>query len=178
VSLRGCRVAESDRLGGRGFTRFFARAQLMAAARQVGLARAGYELALSYTQDRVAFGKPVAHFQSVAFDLAEMLMEVESARWLVWCAAAELDAGDGVVAAARAAVHANQAAWTVADQTVQLLGGAGFIQDFPAEKWLRDTKVLAVLGQVDEASRQAIAGALLGEGGDVLPGSALQPVVT
>ena len=54
----------------------------MTAARQVGLARASYEHALAFTQDRVAFGKPVAHFQAVAFTLAEMHMDVESARWM------------------------------------------------------------------------------------------------
>ena len=178
VSLRGVRVADEDRLARGGdlpsLARFFARAQVMSAARQVGLARAAYEFALGYTQDRVAFGKPVAHFQSVAFDLAEMLMEVDAARWMVWRAAAELDAGspDGVATAAAAAVQANQGAWRVADDAVQLLGGAGFIRDFPPEKWLRDTKVLAVLGQVDELSRQIVVH------GPALPAPWLQPVVT
>jgi alkylation response protein AidB-like acyl-CoA dehydrogenase len=180
LGLRGVRVPDEDRLARGGglsaIARFFARAQVMSAARQVGLARAGYEYALAYTQDRVAFGKPVAHFQSVAFDLAEMLMEVEAARWMVWRAAAELDAGnaEGVAVAAAAAVQANQGAWRVADDAVQLLGGAGFIRDYPVEKWLRDTKALAVLGQVDEVSRQVVAGTFA----PALPAPWLQPVVT
>ena len=65
----------------------FARACVINAARQVGLARAAYEFALEYTQERKAFGKPVAHFQSIAFTLADMAMDVEAARWMVWRAA-------------------------------------------------------------------------------------------
>lgn len=159
--------------------RFFARAQVVAAARQVGLARAAFEVALSYTQEREAFGQPIAQFQSVSFDLAEMAMEVDAARAMTWRAACELEAGgaEGVLAAAKASVQANRAAWRVADDAVQLLGGAGFIRDFPVEKWLRDTKALAVMGQVDELSLMSIAGSLLGTGIDT-PDAVLQPVVT
>jgi alkylation response protein AidB-like acyl-CoA dehydrogenase len=153
----------------------FARMQLATAARQVGLARASYEYALQYTQERVAFGKPVAHFQAVSFTLADMHMDVESARWMVWRAAAELDRGgaDAVLSVAKAAVHANDAAWRVADHGVQLLGGAGFIQDYPVEKWMRDTKALAMLGGTDQLSQLVIAGL-----DDGIPTSAIQPVVT
>src|SRR5262249_28866 len=95
LAVRACRA---ERLAGGGdvvlaLRRMFARIGLATAARQVGLARASYEHALAFTQDRVAFGKPVAHFQAVAFTLAEMHMDVESARWMVWKAAAEFDAG-------------------------------------------------------------------------------------
>jgi alkylation response protein AidB-like acyl-CoA dehydrogenase len=177
VVLDGCRVPDADRLFAEParMRRFFARAALATAARQVGLARASYEAALAYTQDRQAFGKPVAHFQAVSFDLAEMHMDVEAARWMVWKAAAELDAGaaDALVSVAKAAVHANEAAWRVADDGVQLLGGAGFIQDFPLEKWLRDTKALAMIGGTDELARLTVAG--VGAG---LPENGVQPVVT
>ncbi len=163
--------------------RFFARAQVMTAARQVGLARAAYELALEYTQDRKAFGKAVAHFQAVSFALAEMLMDVESARWMVWRAAVEIDRGlaTAPASAAEALVHANDAAWRVADQGVQLLGGAGYIQDFPVEKWLRDTKVLALIGGSDQGAQLVAAGALIGSTQDLGPGlpiPQIQPVVT
>jgi alkylation response protein AidB-like acyl-CoA dehydrogenase len=179
VALAACRVPEADRLAhgddAARIRRFFARASLVVAARQVGLARAAYETALAYTQDRKAFGKPVAHFQAVSFTLAEMLMEVDSARWMVWRAAAELDQGatTAPVSVAKAAVHANQAAWRVADEAVQLHGGAGYIQDFPVEKWLRDTKVLALVAGTDQLAQLAIAGV-----GDGLPEDVLQPVVT
>jgi alkylation response protein AidB-like acyl-CoA dehydrogenase len=175
--LDGVRVGEADRLACdvARLRRFFARAWVTTAARQVGLARAAHETALAYTQDRQAFGKPVAHFQAVSFDLAEMHMEVESARWMVWRAAAELDAAapTAVESGAKALAHANQAAWRVADDAVQLHGGAGFIQDYPVEKWLRDTKALALLGGSDALARLTIAGIGLG-----LPESLIQPVIT
>lgn len=184
VVLEACRVPDADRLArvdARGQRRFFARAALATAARQVGLARAAYEAALAYTQDRQAFGKTVAHFQAVAFMLADMHMDVESARWMVWRAAWELDsdAKTALESIAKAAVHANEAAWRVADNAVQLHGGAGYIQDFPVEKWMRDTKVLSFMGGTDQLSQLTVAGALLGhELGSPLPDDPLQPVVT
>jgi acyl-CoA dehydrogenase len=183
--LDGVTVPAQNRLlGSAGFgaatRRFFDRVALMNASRQVGLARAAYELALAYTQDRHAFGKPVAHFQSIAFTLADMHMDVESARWLVWRAAADLDAArpSAKESIAQAAVHANEAAWRVADNAVQLLGGAGFIQDFAPEKWLRDTKALALFSPTDQMHRLAIAAGELAEAETALPQSDVQPIFT
>ena len=187
VKLAGVRVPETDRLSAgdvaAGARRLFARASVMIAARQVGLARAAYEYALAYTQDRVAFGKPVAHFQAISFTLAELAMEVDAARWQVWRAAVELDKGsaDAAAWAARASVHANETGWRVADDGVQLLGGAGYVQDHPVEKWLRDTKTLALLGPGDQTQQLVVAGHALGnpnEFGPGLPAPWLQPVVT
>jgi alkylation response protein AidB-like acyl-CoA dehydrogenase len=187
LKLAGVRVAEADRLAGgdvlAGTRRMFARAAVMTAARQVGLARAAYEYALAYTQERVAFGKPVAHFQAISFTLAELAMEVDAARWLVWRAAVELDKGaaDAAAWAAKASVQANATAWRVADDGVQLLGGAGYVKDHPVEKWLRDTKTLALLGPSDETQQLVVAGHALGkpeELGPGVPSPWLQPVVT
>jgi alkylation response protein AidB-like acyl-CoA dehydrogenase len=147
----------------------------------VGLARAAYEFALGYTQERRAFGKPVAHFQSVAFTLADMLMDVDAARWMLWRAAAGVDRGKPDLAAiAAAGVHANEAAWRVADSGVQLLGGAGYVQDYPVEKWLRDTKALALCAPPDALLQQWQARAELGHAldGSALPTSAIQPMFT
>lgn len=188
IALDGVFVPDEDRLAGGGdrarLCRFFARAALRVAARQVGLARAAYEYALGYTQDRTAFGKPVAHFQSIAFALADMLMDVESARWMVWRAATELAAGregtpEGARLVAEAAAHTNEAGFRVADGAVQLLGGAGYIQDYPVEKWLRDTKTLALLAPTDQLQQLAAAAPLVGGVLEVpLPGPALQPIFT
>ena len=155
----------------------FARAMVVNAARQVGLARASYEFALEYTQERKAFGKPVAHFQSIAFALADMAMEVDAARWMVWRAATELDKGTWTSAVA-ALAHANEAAWRVADNGVQLLGGAGYVQDYPVEKWLRDTQALALFGPPSESADLAVAARELGEPLAGLPSSNLQPFFT
>lgn len=183
VALEGCRVAEGDRLlgGGELITRVesvLARAMVVNAARQVGLARAAYEFALGYTQERKAFGKPVAHFQSIAFTLAEMAMDVDAARWMVWRAATDLEKGRWPSAAA-ATAHANEAAWRVADHGVQLLGGAGYVKDHPVEKWLRDTKALALFAPPSEVAELALAGAELGTPvATGLPSTALQPFFT
>jgi alkylation response protein AidB-like acyl-CoA dehydrogenase len=189
LELNGVRVPAHNRLAGatgagavvRALQRVFARIQIATAARQVGLARASYEHALAYTQDRQAFGKPVAHFQSIAFTLADMHMDVESARWMVWRAARAFDKDAATVLsdAAKATVHANEAAWRVADNGVQLLGGAGFIQDYPEEKWLRETKALALTGLPDELARLLVAGDAIGAPiGSTLPASTPQPVLT
>ena len=187
VRLAGVRVPGRDRLAGAGgfvvgAQRMFARIAIANAARQVGLARAAYESALAYTQDRVAFGKVVAHFQAVSFTLAELAMEVDAARWMVWRAAASFDAGaeGALLHAAQAAVQANDAAWRVADHGVQLLGGAGFVQDHLAEKRMRDTKTLALLGPSDQDHLVAASCALglTEDAGAGLPISALQPAVT
>ncbi len=184
--LENCGVAESDRLLGGGelhqrVERLLSRSMVINAARQVGLARAAYEFALGYTQERKAFGKVVAHFQSIAFTLADMAMDVEAARWMVWRAASELDKGRGSAAAA-AAAHANEAAWRVADNGVQLLGGAGYVKDYPVEKWLRDTKALALFAPPSEVAELMLAGFELGHhiSGDPhgLPSTAIQPFFT
>jgi alkylation response protein AidB-like acyl-CoA dehydrogenase len=186
--FEACKVPRQNRLVGGGdfgkaARRFFARMALTNAARQVGLARASYEFALEYTQDRHAFGKPVAHFQSIAFTLAEMAMDVDAARCMLWKAASDFDANTpGALAqVARAAVQANTAAWRVADDGVQLLGGAGFVQDYPAEKWERDTKALALLAPSSELQTLAVAAEILGrpdDFGPALPSSDIQPIFT
>jgi len=179
----GCRIPNSQRLvGGSDFEaatqRLFARLSLIHAARQVGLARASYEAALAYTQERTAFGKPVAHFQAIAFTLADMHMDVEAARWLTWQAATRLDHGETLLCH-EAAAHANEAAWRVADHGVQLLGGAGYVKDHPVEKWLRDTKALALFGPPSEHHALQIASAELGHAvGAALPSASLQPFFT
>lgn len=183
VILDKCVVPESHRLLAQAemiprCERMFARWMLFTAARQVGLARAAYEFALNYTQDRKAFGKQVAHFQAIAFTLAEMAMDVDAARWMVWRAATELDEG-GWPSTVAAAAHANEAAWRVADHGVQLLGGAGYVKDYPVEKWLRDTKALALFAPPSEIAELALAGHELGAPvGTGLPSTALQPFFT
>ncbi len=184
VVLTGCRVPDSDRLirgdekPSDGVKTMFVRWSVVNAARQVGIARASYELALEYTQERKAFGKPVAHFQAIAFTLAEMAMDVDAARWLVWRGASELEHGRPL-AAVEACVHANEAAWRVADNGVQLLGGAGYVKDYPAEKWMRDTKTLALFQPTSEIASLSIASSELGHAlGTGLPSAAIQPFFT
>ncbi len=127
--LEECAVPAGGRLeaGGDlpgGVRRLFARLALLGAARQVGLSRAAHAYALAYTQDRTAFGRPVAHFQAVAFELADRLMDIDAAEAQVRRAAFALDGGhaDAAVWAWQASALASEVAWAAADSAVQLLG--------------------------------------------------------
>jgi alkylation response protein AidB-like acyl-CoA dehydrogenase len=105
----------------------------------VGQAKAAYEYALHYAKDRVAFGEPIAHRQSIAFLLANMRIEIESTRLMVWEAAYKFDTGDDAAKPAyMAKSYADKMVIEVTDAAVQVLGGHGYIRDHPVELWLRN----------------------------------------
>jgi acyl-CoA dehydrogenase len=109
------------------------------AAMAVGVSRASYEYALEYAKQRVQFGKPIAQNQSIAFLLAEMAFDIDSARLMAWEAAWKLDRGESAIQEAYLArKFANDMALKVTDSGVQILGGYGFIREYPAERWLRN----------------------------------------
>jgi alkylation response protein AidB-like acyl-CoA dehydrogenase len=141
-------VPAGDRLGGEdGFdpAPVVAAANVAAAAVAVGLARAAYEYALAYAKEREVFGKPIAQKQSIAFGLAEMAIEIEAIRLLVWEAAWMLDAGkDASKAAYLALTGASDLAMMVTDRAVQYLGGHGYIREHPVERWMRNGRGIAV----------------------------------
>jgi alkylation response protein AidB-like acyl-CoA dehydrogenase len=113
------------------------------AALAVGLARAVTDFAIPYAKERVAFGEPIAKKQSIAFQLADMHVECEAMRWMVWKAAAEFDAGrDAAKASALAQDYVNRRALRIADDGLQIFGGHGYIRDFPLEMWLRNMSAL------------------------------------
>lgn len=122
-------------------------ARVAAAATATGVARAGYEYAQEYAKQREAFGKPVAQFQAIAFMLAEMRIAVESMRLLTWEAAWKLDEShsDAGQAAVLAKQYADEYALQVADRAVQVLGGHGYIREYPVERWLREARVFGAV---------------------------------
>jgi hypothetical protein len=124
-------------------------------ARAVGCARAAFEHALRYAEERTAFGKPIGHFQAIAFLLADMATEIEGGRALTWraCRALDLGAADAPLRLAQARAHTSEMLDFVTSSAVQILGGAGFVQDHPVEKWMRDGRVLAQYGLTAEAAR-------------------------
>ena len=136
-----------------------ARTRTAVAALLVGAARGAREYATRYAIERTAFGRPIAHHQAVAFLIADMATAIESARALVWRAAAAIDAGeDASWEAAVALAEAAEQALFVGPGAVQLLGGHGFMKDHPVEKWMRDIRALASLaGGRDEAELVAAA---------------------
>jgi len=136
---------------------FFAHSRPQVAASAVGIARAAFEYATTYANERQAFGKPLIAKQGVSFKLADMAMQIEAARLLVWRAAAALDAGeDAGLLGSYAKAFAADTAMSVATDAVQVLGGAGIMRDHPVEKWLRDAKVLQIVEGTSEIQRHVI----------------------
>jgi len=116
------------------------------AAMAVGVARAAYEYALEYAKNRKAFGEAIAQRQSIAFMLAEMYMDIEAARLMIWETAWLLDEKrDATRAASLAKNFADEMALMVTDRAVQILGGHGYIRDYPVEMWLRNARGFAVM---------------------------------
>ncbi len=165
--------------------RYFTKQSLLIGARAVGLAHSAFELAREYCDTRVAFGKPIGHFQAVAFNLADRLMDVESARWMLWRAAWSWDTGlderECLLLSAQAVAHALEVAMVCGDDCVSLHGGMGFIRDALAEKLMRDAKQLALCGPSSEQFDQLAAAMELGgdvDAGLVLPTPDAQAIFT
>ena len=136
---------------------FFMHSRPQVAAEALGIARAAFEYATAYANERHAFGKPLIAKQGVSFKLADMAIQVEAARLLIWRAAAALDAGhDAGLLGSYAKAFAADAAMSVTTEAVQVLGGAGIMRDHPVEKWLRDAKVLQIVEGTSEIQRHVI----------------------
>jgi len=131
-----------------------ARVRLYTASLLLGVMREACEYSRAYAVDRVVFGRPVAHHQGMAFMIADMAMAVEACRLLLHEAAWKLDRGDSDAAAvcARALVEACEQSMFVTPSALQLLGGHGFMQDHPVEKFMREARTLSLMaGGVDAA---------------------------
>ncbi len=127
------------------------------AAQSVGMAAAALEHALAYARDRQAFGKPLTEHQAVAFRLADMATDVEAARQLVLHAAALKDAGQPCLKeACMAKLFASERAERVASAAVQVLGGYGYVDDYPVEKIYRDVRVCQIYEGTSDIQRLLI----------------------
>ena len=136
---------------------FFLHSRPQVAASALGIARAAFEYATAYANERRAFGKPLIAKQGVSFKLADMAIQIEAARLLIWRAAAALDSGaDAGLLGSIAKAYAADAAMSVTTEAVQVLGGAGIMRDHPVEKWLRDAKVLQIVEGTSEIQRHVI----------------------
>jgi alkylation response protein AidB-like acyl-CoA dehydrogenase len=142
LRLTDVKVEPADRLGGAvgiDYQRLLDRMNVALATLAVGVARASFEYARDYAKQRVQFGKPIAQNQAIAFMLAEMAIDIDSARLMAWEAAVKLDAGqDATREAYLARQFADQMVLKACDSGVQILGGYGFIREYPAERWLRN----------------------------------------
>jgi alkylation response protein AidB-like acyl-CoA dehydrogenase len=134
------------------------------AAVAVGIAQAALEVATAYAGERRAFGRPIGAFQAISHKLADMQTEIESARALVWRAARLRDRGlPHTVEGAQAKLLASRVARHWTGEAIQVLGGAGYTREFPAERYYRDAKLTEIYEGTSEIQRLVIARALLGE---------------
>ncbi len=163
VILENVEVPVGNRLGeeGEGFKlamRTFDITRTHVAAGGVGIARAAYEYALQYAQERKQFNRPIGRFQAVAFMLADMATLIDAARLLVWHAAWRHDQGkDFTREASMAKAFAGDAAVKVTTDAVQILGGYGYIREYPVEKWMRDAKIMQIYEGTAQIQRLIIA---------------------
>jgi len=143
----GCEIPEENLLGERGKGYKIAietlnEGRIGIGAQMLGLAEGAWGHAARYAKERRQFGKPIADFQAVQFTLAQMAMEIEAAKLMVYNAARLKDAGQSYVReAAMTKLFASQVAERVASQCVEVFGGNGFVRDYPVEKYYRDAKV-------------------------------------
>jgi len=129
----------------------------------LGVARAAYEEALKYSQERVQFGKPIAHFQHNAFKLADMATDIDAARLLVYRSAWMLDNNlKSSKESAMAKIVATDVAMSVSIDAVQLFGGYGYMKEYPVEKMMRDAKLLQIYEGTNEIQRHVISLEILG----------------
>ena len=134
------------------------------AAQAVGIAQAAYEVALAYAQEREAFGQPIANFQAIQHKLANMSMEIDAARLLVYRAAWLKDQGrPHTEAGAKAKLFASEMARHQTAEAIQVLGGYGYTKEFPVERYYRDAKITEIYEGTSEIQRLVIAREILGE---------------
>ena len=162
--FRDCRVPEANLIGreGQGFiisVRTIDRSRPGVAAQAVGIAQGALEAAVDYARHRVQFGHPVASFQAVQHMLANMAIELEAARSIVYAVAKTIDSGSKSFGeeAAMAKVFASDMAMSVTTDAMQVFGGAGYMRDYPIEKMMRDAKITQIYEGTNQVLRNAIA---------------------
>jgi len=163
ISFDDVEVPAANRLGeeGEGFKiamKTFDITRTHIAAGAIGVARAAYEYALNYAHERRQFGKPIFSFQAIAFMLAEMAMEIDAARLLAWRAGSLYDEGKPCAQeASMAKAFAADVAMKVTTDAVQILGGYGYIREYPVEKWMRDAKIMQIYEGTAQIQRLVIS---------------------
>ncbi|APX95419.1 acyl-CoA dehydrogenase family protein [Natronorubrum daqingense] len=144
---------------------FFDATRVGVAAQGVGIAKGATREALEYAQDREQFGQPISEFQAIQHKLANMATETEAARNLTYKAAWHVDQGEDVTKlASMAKEYASRVAVDAANEAVQIHGGSGYVNDFPVERFYRDSKITQIYEGTSEIQKNVIARELLGKG--------------
>ncbi|MPZ87397.1 MAG: acyl-CoA dehydrogenase [Nitriliruptorales bacterium] len=169
VHFDNCRIPADRLIGeeGRGFTyamQAFDHTRLVVGAQAVGIAQGAIDAASAYMKEREQFGKPIGAFQGLQFMLADMAMETEAARQLVYVAAAKADRRDPdlTLFSAYAKCKAGDVAMKVTTDAVQIFGGYGYVKDYPVERMMRDAKITQIYEGTQQIQRVVMARHLLG----------------
>jgi hypothetical protein len=167
VVFEDCYVPDENRLGEEG-TGFVQALQILdggrisIAALAVGIAQGAYESAVKYAKEREQFGKPISEFQAIQFKLADMAVQIEAARLLMYRAAFLKDQGRKVTKeSAMAKLFAGEMSVRVCEEAIQIHGGYGYTKDYPPEKYWRDSKLCTIGEGTSEIQRMVIARQLL-----------------
>jgi len=166
--FEGCRIPGDRMVGAPGeglkiALRTLDHTRVTIGAQAVGIAQGALDFALGYVKERSQFGKHIAEFQGVQFMLADMAMKLEAARQMVYVAAAKSERGDKDLAffGAAAKCFASDVAMAVTTDAVQLLGGAGYVKDYPVERMMRDAKITQIYEGTNQIQRIVMARQLL-----------------
>ncbi|MDH0144739.1 isobutyryl-CoA dehydrogenase [Aquipseudomonas alcaligenes] len=172
ISFEGVRIPVGNRIGpeGQGFVyamKGLDGGRLNIASCSLGAAQAALEQSLRYVEERKQFGKPLAEFQALQFKLADMLTDLTASRQMVRLAAHKLDHGHAEAAlyCAMAKRFATDHCFALCNEALQLHGGYGYLNDYPLERWVRDSRVHQILEGTNEIMRVIIARRLLDQGG-------------
>jgi alkylation response protein AidB-like acyl-CoA dehydrogenase len=170
--LEGVRVPRENLIGkeNEGFKLAMAtldHSRLGVAAQAVGIAQGATDYAAAYARERHQFGKPITEFQGIQFKLADMESRTAAARELLYRACSKVDAGDADIGkySAMAKVIASDTAMAVTTDAVQVLGGYGYVNEYPLERMMRDAKITQIYEGTNEIQRVIIARALGGKAG-------------
>ena len=166
--FENCRISNDNVLGnvGDGFIqamKVLDGGRISIAALSLGISKGAYNAALQYSKERVQFGKPISHFQAIAFKLADMASEIEASELLTYQAANKKNLGERMtLQGAMAKYFSSEVAVKVSNDSVQVLGGYGYTKDFPVERYYRDSKLCTIGEGTSEIQKLVIAKQIIG----------------
>jgi acyl-CoA dehydrogenase len=158
------RVREGKRSEGQVAMRTFEASRPAVGAQALGIARAAYEYSLDYAKERKQFGRAIIENQAIAFKLADMKMHIDAARLLIWRASWMAATGQKFLhgEGSMSKLYAGETAVKVTEEAIQILGGYGYIREYPVERWHRDSKIYTIFEGTSEIQRLIIARAISG----------------
>jgi butyryl-CoA dehydrogenase len=164
-----CKVPKSSLLGSRGdgfkiAMKTLDSGRIGIAAQALGIAQASLEMAVQYSKERIAFGKPISRLQTIQNKIADIAVRIEQARLLTWKACILKDSNQSFSKmSAMAKLSASETATFAAHQSIQILGGNGYVKDYPVERFYRDARITEIYEGTSEIQKLVIAGSVLKE---------------